>query len=258
MNFAAPALLILLLLLPGIIARNSYLRGTFQAHPFKSKSIAEEAAFSAVISVLIHLTFISATNHLFPAKKVNIEYAIALLFGPASGNDKFSKALTNVSSNAEAIASYFAILYIFSYLAAVAAHIMVRAGRCDLQSNVLRFDHPWYYLFTSNILDFDKMSRPFPSTSVDVVFTSVLVEQDGKTFVYRGIVDKYYFDADGALDRILLMGAQRAVLSEILEQEKKELDVYVPFAWITDSDYLVIFMKDVINLNVHYGAIHEK
>ncbi|MBI1333796.1 MAG: hypothetical protein GC165_13060 [Armatimonadetes bacterium] len=258
MNFAAPALLILLLLLPGVIARNSYLRGTFQAHPFKAKSIAEEAAFSAVISVVLHLAFITGIDHFYPQKRVNIEYAMALLFGPASGNDKFSLALKNVSSNAGAIAAYFSVLYICSYLFAVILHVFVRAGRCDLQSRLLRFDHPWYYLFESNILDFDKMAGPFPSSNVDAVFTSVLVEQDSKTFIYRGIVDKYYFADDGTLDRILLICAQRAVLSDVLEQEKNGMDVYAPFVWITDSDYLVIFMKDVINLNVHYWDIGEK
>ena len=54
MSFAAAAIIILLVLLPGVIFRLAYTRGQFETHPFRTAPIGEEVAYGAVFAVIIH------------------------------------------------------------------------------------------------------------------------------------------------------------------------------------------------------------
>ena len=73
-------------------------------------------------------------------------------------------------------------------------------------SSIFRFhDAPWYYLLTG--ADFSEDEKP------DLIMISAIVEVAKDAVLYVGILDNFFFDADGNLDRLILQSVARRPLS---------------------------------------------
>ena len=142
MNFATPAVVLLLLGLPGVIFRRAYLRGVWQSHPFRRGSIGEEIAISAALTVGIHVVGLWLANAF--GYRVDFHLALSLVYGPGPGNSQFDAALLAASSALPLILFYLTLASIGAWLAGYGMHRFVRFGRLDLQMRTFRFDHPWH------------------------------------------------------------------------------------------------------------------
>jgi hypothetical protein len=255
-NFATPALILLLLALPGVIFRWAYLRGCWESHPFKRTSIAEEIGYSAAISVALHVCAIGVLSTF--RWRFDIEAMLSLLFGPAAGNPAFESSLRVTADSFYLVLLYLAVLYICAWLGGHGLHRAVRFGRIDIQSRTLRFNHPWHYLFTGEILDFDRMHGPFPSSSIECAFVAALLEQGDELHLYRGTLGEVHYDKDGELHRLILEYPQRAKLSDVESEEGQgeQGDVEKVFHQI-NGRYFVLFAAEIKNINIQYAMLPE-
>jgi len=112
------------------------------------------------------------------------------------------------------------IHWIFSYLfgalilAILLAHVLKWVvsefgldRRNGLLSGVFRFKKaPWYYLLSG--ADFEKNKKP------DFIQIAAVVCLGSQSYIYQGVLEFYYPDERGQLDRIVISNASRRLLSD--------------------------------------------
>ena len=88
---------------------------------------------------------------------------------------------------------------------------------------------------------------------IDLHIASVAVEQGGEVYIYRGILDQYFFDKTGGLEKIVIMYPQRR---RIKHDRKVTLVDGVPQIdegfYQIDGHYFVIEYKQILNFNLYY------
>jgi hypothetical protein len=143
--------------------------------------------------------------------------------------------------------AYFLTLFAGAYfLPAFARHAVThfrldRTGRrC---SPIFRFHQaPWYCLLSG--ADFAKGNEP------DFIAVSAIVDVAGKAFIFTGILDEYFVDAEGALDHLALEDVMRRPLDA--DKTGGEDDNQIDRFYVVDGDYFVLRYSEVITLNVEY------
>jgi hypothetical protein len=241
MNIALPALVVFVLLLPGFIARARLKRIEKQSldySPF-GQLVTEALVWAAGL----HMLWIAAMEWLGPYE-LEADIVLKLLGADAAAQ---ARALEVVAAQAASITCYFASLIAFAYLAPLAIRTLISSGRLDRAdarfSSLLRFSAaPWYYLLSG--ADFKKDEAP------DFIAISAIVNIAGQPFLYMGVLDDYFLDQEGMLDRLVL----EHVMRRPLEKDKsspsydQELDRFYP----VDGDYFVLRYSEAITLNVEY------
>ena len=260
MDFAFPALVVFLLVLPGVLLSYAYRRGFFQRSPVSFSTLSSEVARSVLFALLLHTGALLALGRL----GADVDYGAALLLlagqaGPATAEGR--DALRAVAGYPGPIAAYVLLTNLAGLLVGYALHWAVRRTRSDLRWDVLRFKNTWHYLFTGEALAFgipqrersyEKIRRVLDE-GVDLVFVSAVVEQAGAPFLYWGVLSDFYFDAAGRLDRIVLEEPQRRPLGA--DKAAGEADVAPPLDarfYQIRGDYLVLPYAHIKNLNLEY------
>jgi len=120
-------------------------------------------------------------------------------------------------------------------------------------ANLLRFDTPWYYLFTG-------YDRPMPPNGVAI---GAVVSLGGIAYLYTGVLVEYFLDDQGQLNRLVLASAARRPLSDDAAEESEESpggrirpapvgppgdERFYPI----EGDYFVLRYSEVLTLNVRY------
>lgn len=80
---------------------------------------------------------------------------------------------------------------------------------------------------------------------------SAIVEVAKEGVLYVGVLDDFFFDADGKLDRLILQGVARRPLSADKSKNETDAEVANRFYEI-DGDSFVLRYEDVKTLNVQY------
>jgi hypothetical protein len=210
MNFAFPALVVFILTLPGIIAGYWYRKGDWPI-PIYVRPIAEETAYSVIIAAMLHTpwaTFLHLTGF-----HIDLEPVLMFLVGSfGKDNDHLVSVVRSVTDHPSRVVIYFFGLYLLSAVTGFAAHKLVRTRGWDRKYEFLRFDNFWFYLFEGEILEFPDI--PSAPQQIDGVYLSAVVQHGERSYLYRGVVEQYYFDRSGNLDRVLLALAARRDLSD--------------------------------------------
>lgn len=293
MSIAFPALVITILVLPGILFFYTYRRG-FGPSPVVLQSVQSEIIHGILCSIPINLIAIWIIDWL-PYPDVDFRAVVALLTGWHGQDDaEIARNITALSYNARLILYYVFITCILSALAGYLTHAWIRYYRLDLRFDFLRFSNEWRYLFSGqeyimNILREEKehealaaqaaareaagpeeaaVSLPIKKVrkwkipaaeikakeaEIDLHIASVAVEQGGEVYIYRGILDQYFFDKKGGLEKIVIMYPQR----RRIKQDKKVTIVDgVPQVdqgfYQIDGHYFVIQYAQILNFNLYY------
>lgn len=185
MNFAFPALLVFLLTLPGLILRYTYSRGFFREHsPVSFRSMADEIGYSITISVALHTLWYFGASQL--GYVPDLQSVLTLLTGLyGTNNEYFDRAIQSFSAFPLQVSSYFLTLYGFSGITGYVMHYGVRALHLDWKFVAVRFRNEWFYLLTGEVLNFHE-NNPAQEYTVDGTYASVVVEQGGRSYLYRG------------------------------------------------------------------------
>jgi hypothetical protein len=207
MSFAFPALLVSLLVLPGIILRYSYARGPWGwASPTSLRRVSEELAYGVTFALVLHAAWLLLVRGL--GFQPDVEAMVLLLVGNfGEGSRYLDRVVAALSGHYTGVAGYLVSLYSASAVAGNLGHRAVRRLKLDHSTKTFRFDNYWYYMLTGEVLDFRENASEV--RRVDGVYLSAVVDHASGSYLYRGIVSDFTFDRDGALDTIVLADAHR-------------------------------------------------
>lgn len=272
MNIAFPALIVLLLLLPGVLLSYSYRRGFFQRSPVTLGPIRDEIGRGIVLALFIHpIALFVAWGLMGWSLNAGVLASVFAEIGevdPARASRQVVGGLWYlVGTNAGALAI------------GGLAHWIVRANHLDLRWDHLRFNNEWHYLLSgeARVFKVEQKERTistikrFLESDFEFVFVSVVVTVGDHPILYWGVLSDYFFDASGQLDKIVLEDAQRRPLHSDIDQDRPverpaagdaanmvEMPTESERFYSIRGAYLVIRYADVQTLNVEYMTLADE
>ncbi len=237
MNFALPAAVLILALLPGIVFRQVYLSGKFPHALAGQSPIAEFAQYVVWALPLDAVAYYSVRSTIeFPP----LNEFLRLLSGSflATRGVPLEDAL---SSHAwwPVLLSYLSLLIASAILGAFCRRV-VWASRLDVRWRFLRVKSDWYYNLHGRLAYLPRQVLPI---------ADVLVEHEGTSRLYQGIVVEFEVDRDGDLREIILREAKRyrPVVSGETESPWKAIPGY----------HFVLPASRIENINLRYVSIEH-
>lgn len=88
----------------------------------------------------------------------------------------------------------------------------------------------------------------------DLIIAAAIVEVGKDAFLYSGVVEHYYLNDDGQLDRLVLSGTSRRPIAadkESPEQAKEER------FYTIDGNFFVLRYSEAITLNIQYVKFED-
>ena len=240
MNIAFPALLVFLIILPGFIFRFSF--------RISEKTVIDQTPFATafvkgvVISALFHLPWSLICRLIGHPVDYN---ALLMLLASPQRELALVTIISDVANEFPRIVLYFVSLYIFS--AALGrllryAVVKFKLDRNEIIGPFVKFDTPWYYLF----------SGYHESFNVDGVVISAIVEIDKTGYIYTGLLKEYFFSPDGTLERIVIEMAMRRELSNDRKSDENNLEEHFQRYYKIDGDYFVLRYSEIKTLNIEF------
>ena len=245
MNFALPAITLILLLLPGILAVQGFLGriGRKPSDPAGQAGLTWAGLIALLVAPLIHLV-LTGVLHAFNAPPPDLHATLALLSGQFEEGE-FARAVNAVIGSPWQVTLYFIAASLLGLVLGSLAQRAVRATQLDRTFPAFQFASDWHYLFEGEI----RSDQPRP----DFVVVAATVEHAGQAYLYVGVLRHYAVDRQGELARLHMNGVVRRPLGEdrVPGQEQRNPDSSGRFYPIT-GDELVIVFRDVRTLNVRY------
>lgn len=233
MNVALSASVLLILSLPGIIARRAYLSFPF-AKRYAVTSIADEIALSVIPALLLQLGMMGVVECLTPYR-VNLVILGNLFTGSAQAT---AAAFANIERRLIPIAIYNLILWSLAVSFAWVLRSAVVKYRLDLRFRPLRFTNEWYYFLTGR--EWDRSPG-----DIDLVMVDAFAVVGNETFIYSGRLDSYKLGRDGNLDYICLTSTRRWAGP----------NAFAPVA--IPGEALVLRYETIANLNISFVKLSE-
>jgi hypothetical protein len=268
LNIALSSILILLIVLPGILARYTYKKGIWKS-PAILNSYTNELISGISISVLLNIIL------LWIIELVGYEVDFDIVFSILSGNysvDGYEYILRKIEKSYYVILFYFAFSHVFGVAIGLGLHCIVRKLRLDVKFPIIRFNNYWYYILSGENWIIDEIQSlstikrfKIPNKNIDQIINSIyvvasaVVTQGTDTYLYWGTVDNYQYNKLGELSTIELRGAFRRRLQDDSKTNCSEIDpekdqrYYKIF-----GNSLIIDYSDIKTLNIEYRYIEEE
>ena len=221
MNVAFGTLLILIFLSPGFVCRYAFLKGPYSRKNFRP-TLSDEIFWSVIPAFFIQLIALSFLK-LFGIQPA-VKDIYLMVIGSADINFKL------IYDGLGLFLIYSFLLLVFSYLAGASARHIVSHYKLDLKYNILKVNNEWYYLFSGKLAQ----------SKVDLIQLDVLVHSSKGTTLYSGILEDYFLNKDGGIDRLYLIKVYRDTKYEM------------------PGDFFVVFGKDILNINLSYFGLKEE
>lgn len=264
MNLVFQALVLLVLLLPGLIFRWAYMQGGWRYPLGQLGPVAEQIPRSLVHAAWLNAVWaalVRGLTHLAPQWTRPVDFQAAVYWITNNfGNDQveFPRAVRSLTASPLHVLAYFLGLFALAWVAGRAANGLVRGLRLDRRYQWLRFDNEWHYILRGEVLDFSDYKRsagpsrmPFKDRQATIVVA--IVETKSASFLYAGTLIDYFFDSAGELDRLLLAGALRRPISQDDPSSGDERTYEQAGRWYPiKGDYLILHARDIKTLNVDY------
>lgn len=256
MNLAFGALLLFLLLFPGILLRISYLNGPYSRKNIQS-SLVDELILSLIPALILQAVGYGLVNA-FSSYHIRLEVLYQLIVGVSGPQYKPDFAL--IERSLSPFLGYHFLLFVIAVLAGKAARWLVKRYDLDIRFHSLRFNNDWYYLLSGRLLDFP--GRPGQASAVSLIFVDALVEVKDGSYLYSGLLEEFFLSKDG-LDRICLSQVYRRKLSddasdrvpselESAEDEGPTGKAFDQRYYEMPGDLFVIPYAQIRNLNLSY------
>ncbi|OQD44104.1 hypothetical protein BUL40_00685 [Croceivirga radicis] len=247
MNLAFSTILIFLILAPGFVFRISY-NSTRLSVKKKDVTLINELTSSIIPSIIFQVIF------LFLIEKLSNYYIDFQVLGNLIlGNDDgkiITESFQNIRLNLAPIFYYNIGLFSLAYLLGHSARGIVRYFKWDRKYRFLRFSNKWFYILRGECLDFPYVPDTYEDISFQIV--DVLCSIEGRRVIYMGEMFDYYIDGNGDLEAIHIRYPVRkefdknSVLNGT-DTRQKEIS----------SRFLIIPMKNIININIRYINLEE-
>ncbi len=206
MNFLFNALIIALLLLPGVILRISYLSLFYSKKTFRS-SFAEELLLSLLPTFIIQsIGFFIIKNH------IDISTFYLLLIN--------SDKTVQYNLNEVAIENflwYCTAVYSIAALLGFMFRKLVQQYSLDVRIPLLRLYNDWYYHLWGYVSRDYKGKRIF--NEIDIVWLDVLVDNKDGSYIYSGWLSEFILSKEEGLDFLCMNGVRRRRLDKDQPEE---------------------------------------
>lgn len=245
MNIAFPALLVFLIVLPGFIFRFSF--------RISEKTVIDQTPFATafvkgvIISALFHLPWSLICDLIGHSVDYN---ALLMLLASPQRESALVTIIADVANEFPRIILYFVSLYFFAAVLGIFLRYLVvkfKLDRNEIVGPFVKFDTPWYYLFSGYHEAFD----------VDGVVVSAIVEIDKTGYIYTGLLKEYFFAPDGTLERIVIEMAMRRPLSNDKTTDRNNLEERFERYYKIDGDYFVLRYSEIKTLNIEFIRVEE-
>jgi hypothetical protein len=253
MNFALGALILLLLIFPGILFRFAYLSGPYSRKNFQT-SLSDEFVLSLIPAFLIQTSGYFFIEHVL-GLQVNLSLLIRLISGSQSlQNSDFIL----IGKSLFFFSFYNSVTFLIGFLFGKLFRNLVAKNHWDLKYHSLRFNNEWYYLLSGRLQDFQ--SKSGESGKANLVGIDVLCESHEGTIIYTGILREFYLSKNDGLDRIYLTDVYRRKLGDDSSKElatpvERELDKRY---YKMPGELFVIPYLQIKNMNISYYVIGEE
>ncbi len=261
MNIAFPALLIFLLILPGILFRYAYRKG-FWRSPVRLHSVSEEFTQGVFLALIIHFIALLVIKTLFKVE-IRFDSLLLLLTGwPGLSDQYIIDYIDSAVTVPYAVLGYAIAINAISYLLGFGLHWFVRRCRLDLRYDRLRFDNEWHYLFSGEAVVFTIPRKDRKFTIIRellheyrdaVTVITCIVNLHDASYFYLGVLWDYYFDRSGQLDKILLSTAQMRKIDLVPDNGEDAEETFQNVR----GDNLILKYENIINLSVEYILLSE-
>ncbi|MBB1300993.1 hypothetical protein H5183_06560 [Pseudoalteromonas sp. SR44-8] len=242
MNIAFPAFFILILIIPGFIFQNSYEKVENTSIEKKPFDVSSSLAF--FYALILHCFLIYVLVPL-SGSEVNFELCIKLLTGSKTLSET---ELGVINRSIPRVLIYFALSFLLAYIFGK----FVQWGIFKLnpyKSSKLSFDTPWYYELKGKLSD---------TQDAQIIKLSCLVESKNTAFLYYGLLEDFYLDSNGQLDRVVLVDAmRRPIESDEMSTDDLQNSGSQRFYEIK-GDRLILKYEDIKNINIEYLYITEE
>jgi len=236
MDLAFAAVLIYLIILPGVIARRTYLFG-----PYSRKYSALAPADEIVASVIPALLLQTAMAYVVRLMGFQLDFgALGALLVDEHSEALVSRAFADVNLDLWKIAAYNVVLWLAAGFLGDKARKFVVAFELDLHFPILRFSNDWYYLLTGREWGL------VPGRDYNLVWADVLVGKPAETgIIYSGRLDNFYRSRDGKLESISLKYARKWTSPQAAHP------VLIPGA------ALIIKYEEILNFNLSFYVVNS-
>jgi hypothetical protein len=251
-NFALPAITLLLLLLPGILAVQGFLGkiGRKTSDPVGQTGITWPWLIALLIAPLIHLALSGILVAVKLAPPPDLHALFVLLSGQFEDKADFSRTIDSIIGTPWRVTFYFLLATLLGLLLGRFAQWLVRTLQLDRRVGPLHFASDWHYLFSGEIRE---------GSPPDAVVVAATVEHAGEAYLYVGYLRDYAVDRDGELKRLHLNSVvRRPMAADRGPGQQQEMPDRSGRYYPITGDELVIIFKDVRTLNVRYLYIKPK
>lgn len=260
MNLVLPALILLLLLLPGAIFLYAYSRGFWIWNsPVTFSSYIDQIAPSIVIALFLHSIWASFLS-LFG---ITFDWASVLrllLNSYGKDNQYFDVTIKAVTDQPISVILYLLSLYMLAVILGYSGHWLVRRTKLDRKSKFFRFRNEWYYLLSGEVMEFGELGGRPPQ--IDGVYLSAVVQHNDADYLYRGIVTDFSYSKEGQLDRVILTLAHRRLLKEDRSPENaRSLSPHYEDDeryYTIEGHYFILYRSEMETINLEYVTIAKE
>ncbi|MCB9184182.1 MAG: hypothetical protein H6591_09705 [Flavobacteriales bacterium] len=242
MNIGFAAVVVILFLTPGILAREAYFSGQFSRRYFASRSMQE---FAVVIfaSLLMHLFFTT----LIPAYENLVTHE--LLDCVANGN--YAGVEDHCRERKSALIHYWIFTNTWALWIGYTLQKTIRYFKLDRLMPVFRFPNTWHYLLTGEIKEFSPRGYTLREAKKDAVLVDLLVDLSGVSYLYTGLLDHYRLNSEAGLDSL--------ILRDVFRIKRDDYDRHghsMAHIMAVDGERMLFDRAQILNYNVSYITIN--
>ena len=251
MNIAFGALVLLILLLPGLVFRVAYLNVRYSGKSFRS-TIVDETLLAVAPALILQIIGFEVVENILrhPVSLITI-YQLIISSGNFSHFDIVEKSLGS-------FLLYNLLLGTAAYFLGVGARKLIQHYKIQYKYPLFRFQNDWYHILKGTILSFQGNAQDMEE--IDYVWVDVMLESKEGTFIYSGILKDFFLSKDEGLDRIYLTNVRRRRMSDDLADtddtaETSESDSLLELDkryYYMPGDFFIIPYSQIKNLNVIY------
>lgn len=235
MNVAFPAVLMIILISPGLIFSLSF----FQIDDLPL-SFTNKASVSIVATIIIHFLLMLVVYGI----GYEINFKEIFIFISGAHGEIYANAIRLISfTQVVGFIIYLIVAYSSAFFLGKLCRWCIKKFKLDKNFRGLRLDNPWYYLFAG--YDYGEQAE-----MPDGVRIAATADIAGKCYLFIGYLDHYFFDREGNIDRLILTDAMRRELEndKCVSEEKTIEERCYPI----DGHYFVLKYSEIKNLNVQF------
>lgn len=236
MEIALGALVLVVILLPGIAFRKAYFSQEF-SNQYTINDFFQLFGNTFIPSIILYLAA-------FPIVTLaGYTYNLKTLIGLISSNDTLiSESVNKVEEFKIEIILFQLVINASSFVIGYYLKNYFVANSYDSKIEFLRYKNIWHYMLSAKFINFERSQISLNTNKVedvDITYVDALVTVGDKVFIYNGILVDYQLAPEGHLDLIIIKEVQR---KQIDQNGFKDIDGHV----------VILKYDSIINLNLTF------